>query len=683
MSEVDIWFGTSSMTGLILNVALFAIAAAVIVLAITSRRRGEIEISGVRFSSFLLGMVAFAAVVSSAVLYPFLEGTALQVTSIAAHGAGLCFFTLFCFMGASYFAEENNTRGLARVGIGLSAVSAVFIFGYAAVSYGTAGEILHLSSIDISMHVAELVIGSTASGFILAKFLSSGFYPRPTELPSKYPLGVGVVLLLCSVVVHLFALANLAPGWAKGGQIALGLTGLGAITVGARRLHRTPPSTPVGETSRQWVGSLTHISRLIYYGNVDFGTGKRELLLKEFLGRCSLSGFYDHDSLSFVSEELERGIAESPELASEVLYESLGFFLDHKHLVSAALVERLGETLPELSEDAGLGPKEKTEVWRKISALCSDLPTATVQEGLSPLMSWGVRATSAFFEKKHPIGIDAITPPLGTVRSGSKLLVLKDPKVNKRTVRAPILEENLKTHRTCIYLGDDPEKALPEGGLPDREEEIVKLIAYDPELTDINPHESGSYSVPDEKTPVVSTIRRSLKDLPLSSTIGLLNLTPLLVKEGKEEIRDLLKQLGDLGGRENATFTLICPTGVDGEKQNLLIENSENVISVKVKGGELVYEVLKTESGEGKLPDMTISEKLLETLKFIHRRNREGSRPNLEEIRSNLSIARGTARRRVEDLEKKKLVNVERAGRSKVLNVTEKGARLILRPNGD
>ncbi|KXB03221.1 hypothetical protein AKJ48_04100 [candidate division MSBL1 archaeon SCGC-AAA261O19] len=74
-----------------------------------------------------------------------------------------------------------------------------------------------------------------------------------------------------------------------------------------------------------------------------------------------------------------------------------------------------------------------------------------------------------------------------------------------------------------------------------------------------------------------------------------------------------------------------------------------------------------------------INEELLEILRYVYHANQGGMKPNYNKIRREFSIAPGTVRNRIRELEEKELVDIEKIGRSKVLEVTDKGRSLLLR----
>jgi len=75
---------------------------------------------------------------------------------------------------------------------------------------------------------------------------------------------------------------------------------------------------------------------------------------------------------------------------------------------------------------------------------------------------------------------------------------------------------------------------------------------------------------------------------------------------------------------------------------------------------------------------VNLSEEMMELLKFVYRQNNMGIKPTYTEIRKLLGISKPTVKKRVEFLTGKGFLTTRTKGRSKVIELTEKGWRVFL-----
>lgn len=89
--------------------------------------------------------------------------------------------------------------------------------------------------------------------------------------------------------------------------------------------------------------------------------------------------------------------------------------------------------------------------------------------------------------------------------------------------------------------------------------------------------------------------------------------------------------------------------------------------------------VLEKETSEIEPKDITkLPEDLLEILKFVYRYNKTGKRPTYSELGQEVKVSKPTIRKRVRVLLNYGYVAEFPKGRSKILEITERGRHLFL-----
>lgn len=74
---------------------------------------------------------------------------------------------------------------------------------------------------------------------------------------------------------------------------------------------------------------------------------------------------------------------------------------------------------------------------------------------------------------------------------------------------------------------------------------------------------------------------------------------------------------------------------------------------------------------------LELDKRILSILKYINNENKLGKLPSLNEISGNLNISRDTTRKRINLLERRGLIKIVKTGRSKLLEITDKGKENI------
>ena len=78
--------------------------------------------------------------------------------------------------------------------------------------------------------------------------------------------------------------------------------------------------------------------------------------------------------------------------------------------------------------------------------------------------------------------------------------------------------------------------------------------------------------------------------------------------------------------------------------------------------------IVASQKALGKVP-----EKLLEILRFVNKENLAGTTPSYTDVETELSISKPTVRKRINELASMGCIKVIQKGRTKYLDITEKG----------
>ncbi|MCX6695531.1 MAG: DUF835 domain-containing protein [Candidatus Altiarchaeota archaeon] len=119
---------------------------------------------------------------------------------------------------------------------------------------------------------------------------------------------------------------------------------------------------------------------------------------------------------------------------------------------------------------------------------------------------------------------------------------------------------------------------------------------------------------------------------------------------------------------------------------NDMIVSSECILAISMDLNTLTTEqkhILLQELEDLSEADKTVlNEPLYELLEFIYNENSSGKRPSFKRITDKFNITKTTARKRIQELEGKRLVRVIEDGKFKLLEATEGGSRMIKSPVG-
>ncbi|NOZ58235.1 MAG: PAS domain S-box protein [Euryarchaeota archaeon] len=158
-------------------------------------------------------------------------------------------------------------------------------------------------------------------------------------------------------------------------------------------------------------------------------------------------------------------------------------------------------------------------------------------------------------------------------------------------------------------------------------------------------------------SPDVRAVEAAIMNLPNWNNAVLLELDYLILKNGFRRVFEFVQRI------KEAFYFL--------KKGVLLLSLDPEVLSRKQ------LRLLKKECCTIRPKREELPPEIFEILRYVYMENRVGRRPSIKEVMHKFGIARNTAKKRIRYLEGKELVKVDRVGRLKLLEVTEKGRELF------
>ncbi|WP_232215780.1 PAS domain S-box protein [Archaeoglobus veneficus] len=153
--------------------------------------------------------------------------------------------------------------------------------------------------------------------------------------------------------------------------------------------------------------------------------------------------------------------------------------------------------------------------------------------------------------------------------------------------------------------------------------------------------------------PDVSKIESLIVGLPGWNYAIVLDLDYLIIKNGFDKTYELVQKLRDVFHLlRKGVLILVVDTNILSNKEITLLR--KECSPIRAKHQKMPYEIY-------------------EVLRYVYIQNRIGEKPSLKEISQRFNITRNTCKKRVKYLEDLGLLKITKAGRSKLLEVTEKG----------
>ncbi|RLG57263.1 MAG: hypothetical protein DRN88_02865 [Candidatus Hydrothermarchaeota archaeon] len=151
----------------------------------------------------------------------------------------------------------------------------------------------------------------------------------------------------------------------------------------------------------------------------------------------------------------------------------------------------------------------------------------------------------------------------------------------------------------------------------------------------------------------MSEIESLIINLPERNSVILLELDYLILKQGFEKIFKFIQRIREVLYVLNKGILIftISPDFLKNEYIKLIKMECEDI---RPKRRRIPYE-------------------MYEVLRYVYKLNRVGEKPSIKELISELKIARNTCKKRIKYLENRGLIKTIKAGRTKILEITEKG----------
>jgi PAS domain S-box-containing protein len=161
----------------------------------------------------------------------------------------------------------------------------------------------------------------------------------------------------------------------------------------------------------------------------------------------------------------------------------------------------------------------------------------------------------------------------------------------------------------------------------------------------------------DTLSPEISEVESAIMNLPNWNNAVLLELDYLILKNGFEKVFEFIQRI------KEAFYFL--------KKGVLLLSLDPEILTQRQ------VKFLRKECSTLKPKQHELPPEVFEILRYVYMENRVGKKPSIKEIMQKFNIVRNTAKKRIRYLEGKELVNVNKTGRLKLLEVTEKGKELF------
>ena len=161
----------------------------------------------------------------------------------------------------------------------------------------------------------------------------------------------------------------------------------------------------------------------------------------------------------------------------------------------------------------------------------------------------------------------------------------------------------------------------------------------------------------DTISPDISVVEATIMNLPNWNNAVLLELDYIILKNSFEKVFEFVQRM------KEAFYFL--------KKGVLLLSVDPEILTQKQ------IKLLKKECGTIKPKQHDLPPEVYEILRYVYMQNRIGKKPSIKEITQKFGVARNTAKKRIRYLEGKEFLRVVKAGRLRLIEVTEKGRELF------
>lgn len=154
--------------------------------------------------------------------------------------------------------------------------------------------------------------------------------------------------------------------------------------------------------------------------------------------------------------------------------------------------------------------------------------------------------------------------------------------------------------------------------------------------------------------PKYNAIHDLLTVLPRGEVVHIDCIEYLISRIGSKKTLNLIQYLKDLAGSKNLYVLIsVDPIAMSNADMGLIEKESKNILPSKSLVG--------------------LSTKLIDTLAYIEKMNKEGTMPSYSDIGEEFQLSKPTTRTRIKQLQELETVKEIQRGRKKLLEITEKG----------
>jgi PAS domain S-box-containing protein len=155
----------------------------------------------------------------------------------------------------------------------------------------------------------------------------------------------------------------------------------------------------------------------------------------------------------------------------------------------------------------------------------------------------------------------------------------------------------------------------------------------------------------------VSEVYDTIVNLPEWNNVVLLDLDYLLIRNNFSEIYEFIQKIKDVFYVLNKGIVIITLDPALVEERDLRLIRKE-CSRVRSKG-------------------ISLPDEMYEVLRYVYMRNRVGEKPSIKDVMASFSITRNTAKKRINYLANRGLLNIIKNGRLRLLEVTERGKEIF------
>jgi len=604
----------------------------------------------------------------------------LGISMLLEHMLGIIFFLLLGITGLLHFMEKRYHKAVVSAGSIL--VGALLAGSIIAQVYFSLAGISFLPSVRVIIisHTVQILMLILVTGLILRRILILHSSLSLITLHRRYPFGIAAVFMMFAVAAHI---VNISLHSAHTTSLFESFFVLPALVIvagyvvfayknevyffGSARAEEEKQARSLQE-------HLNHVIRQVYYTPVDIGTGRREVLFTEFLESTGLRDIFKRREME-LDEEKFLSASGKCEFLYRLSRDILKFFTKYRELVNEAqfyhLLDFLDLVYARCPRDFDFKPH-----WLIITELAKMLGTRAEQH-LEKLSNWDNETTFSYFEELHPTGIQAVDERFGGAKTHQLILNIV-AEIPKLRILHPVIKSALHSWRNVIYVTSDPimkiKRELEEesGYLGDR----LKVVTVLPES---RKKEEGIVAVP-SALEITNAIEECISAFPLSTVFLILDLTPIVISVSLAQLHAFMKTLGEIRYSNRLVVCAVVSQNIPPLAMDILREDADIVVAHRLISGSLVSRILKP--GLSAEEETTLSKELFEVLHFVYSENVRGRKPAIREISTTLAITPKTAKKRVSILENKGMIKLEKLGRYKVAEVTERGRQVILADAG-